>query len=86
MNYQLFDPNTTITIGWISVDEALPPIGKTVITTDESKIGLGTFKHAYYNNTGNLEIIWTSDNEVWNPKYWIPLPKIETFQENIFNL
>ncbi len=70
---------------WISVNDALPPIGKTVVTRDRINIGIGSIKN-YVNKTpsdcdyGIVEdqyAIWTSSNKVHSPTHWLILPKLE---------
>lgn len=69
---------------WNKAKDMMPPIGKTVLTYADKKIGMGAVK--YYSNRSCMSEIptppqkatWTSNNEIFNPTHWavIPLPEI----------
>lgn len=69
---------------WISVNQALPPIGKEVVTVNNeapAKIGIGSILKYQEpgikkQNSKNYQYpIWTSTNEVFSPSHWMILPE-----------
>lgn len=59
---------------WISIEDALPPIDKNVIITDEKLVSMGSIFI-----DGKKLILWKSFFPyIHNPKYWMPLPEIKS--------
>lgn len=69
---------------WISVEDALPPIGKRVITKDSKNIGVGCIDK-YVNEAvikqgqsqPKMYPVWRSTDNVFGPTHWMILPKTD---------
>lgn len=64
-------------IGWIPLSVAMPTIYTGCIVTD----GENTAWNSMYivaNRDSNEHIIqWKSNNNLWKPTHWMPLPKVK---------
>ena len=74
----LWKEENTIMTGWIPVEVAIPPAGKEVITTNGNRIALGELdiitRTKRENGKEYREQLWKSNNEIWKPTHWMPLP------------
>lgn len=61
---------------WISVQDAMPPLDKGVVTTDGTKTSYGSFTGYRKDNDNKLHPEWKSTNEVWKVTHWLNLPKL----------
>lgn len=65
---------------WISVEEALPPYGESVLVIDEAHVALGD-NDCYFNHRSNDPNVKTHDDGFCyygrrKVLYWMPIPKL----------